>query len=71
MKYYEPKVLGQPLNGYSDLPITSISKDTAGSIFLVKCIAAKGNKNYEAKVDIVTQQLRLIYPIDALKQAGF
>ena len=71
MKYYEPKVLGMPLNGHNDLPITSISKDPVGSIFLVKCIATKGTRDYEAKLDIVTQQLTLIYPIDALKQAGF
>ena len=70
VKYYEPKVLRQPLNGHNDLPITSVIKDPAGSIFLVKCISTKGNRNYEAKLDIVTQQLELTYPIDTLKQAG-
>lgn len=70
VKYYEQKVLGQPLNGHNDLPITSIIKDSVGSIFLVKCISSKGNRNYEAKLDIVTQQLGLAYPIDTLKQAG-
>jgi len=71
VKYYEPKVLGKPLNGHNDLPITSIAKDPVGNIFMVKCIAAKGNRDYEAKLDIVTQQLQLIYPIDALKQGSF
>lgn len=71
VSYYEPKVLGKPLNGQNDLPITSISKDRVGNIFMVKCIAAKGGRNYEAKLDIVTQQLEIIYPILALQQAGF
>jgi hypothetical protein len=30
VKYYGPKVLGKPLNGHNDLPITSISKDLVG-----------------------------------------
>jgi hypothetical protein len=38
---------------------------------MVKCIASKGIRDYEAKLDIVTQQLEVIYPIDALRQAGF
>ncbi len=71
VKYYEPILLGKPLNGHNDLLITSISKDPVGNIFMVKCIAAKGSRNYEAKLDIVTQQLEVIYPIDVLKQAGF
>jgi hypothetical protein len=71
VKYYEPIILGRPLNGHNDLPITSIVRDPVGSIFLIKCIAAKGNRDYEAKLDIVTQQLQIIYPIDVLKQAGF
>jgi hypothetical protein len=70
VKYYKQKVLGQPLNEHNDLPITSIIKEPLGNIFLVKCIAIKGNRSYEAKLDIVTQQLRLTYPIDVLKQAG-
>ncbi|HMG66994.1 MAG TPA: hypothetical protein VK588_04875, partial [Chitinophagaceae bacterium] len=64
-------VLEKPLNGNIDLSITSISIDPIGRVFMVKCIAAKGNRNYEAKLDIVTQQLQLVYPHDALKQAGF
>src|SRR5258705_2458235 len=46
VKYYESKILGMPLNGHSDLPITYISKDPVGSIFIVKCIAIKGNRDY-------------------------
>lgn len=71
VKYYKTKVLGQPLNGHSDLLITSIFKHGVGNIFIVKCIAIKGNRNYEAKLDSVTQQLGLDYPLYALKQAGF
>ena len=56
LNFYGPIVLGQILNGENSLLITSIIKESAGNIFLVKCIAAKGNRNYEAKLDIVTQQ---------------
>lgn len=70
IQYYEPKVLNKPLNGHSDLLITSLIKEKVGKIFLVKCLAAKGHRNYEAKLDAITQQLEIIYPIDALKEAG-
>jgi hypothetical protein len=71
VKYYEPLLLGKPLNGNSDLSITSIAKEPIGKVFMIKCTAANGTRDYEAKLDIVTQQLEIIYPIDALKQAGF
>lgn len=71
ISYYEPKVLGKPLNGHADLLITSLIKEKIGNKFMIFCIAAKGTRNYEAKLDVVTQQLDFIYPINVLKEGGF
>ena len=71
IKYYQTQLLGMPLNGHDDLLITSIIKRKIGSVFMIFCIAAKRDRNYEAKLDVVTEQLKIIYPIVALKEAGF
>ncbi len=68
--HYEPLLLGHPLNGNSGLPITFVTKHLVGNIFIVKCISSQGQRNYEAKLDVITEQLGLIYPIDVLKKAG-
>jgi len=52
------------------LPITSIIKEKLENVFLVKCISTIRNKNYEAKLDVITEQLGLPYPTVVLKEAG-
>ena len=71
MNYYKSMILGQPLNGHIDLLITSVTKVRVGNIFMIFCVAARGSRSYEAKLDAVTEQLGIIYPIDVLRQGGF
>lgn len=70
IKYYESDILGKPLDGHTGLPITSIIKEKLENVFLVKCISTIRNKNYEAKLDVITEQLGLPYPTVVLKEAG-
>jgi len=57
------------MNGDAVLEIDIVEKYLVGNIFIVRCISKRPRRNYISNLDIITQQLGVIYPTAALKLA--
>ena len=44
--------------------------DETNDPYIILCISRKNGDDYDAHLDIITQQLGLAYPIEALEKAG-
>ena len=70
---YLDKVVGKLMNSNNEFRISSLIKrkiDDTKEPFIVTCVCFNQGKEYYAHLDIITQQLGLLYPIDALKKEG-
>ena len=70
--YYRPILVNRPLNMDFDLRITDVVKEKIGEdLFTVKCVSIPShNKEHSVFLHLITNQQKIIYPIDVLKQSG-